>query len=147
VNLAFATTSDIAVRLKETTLSAEDEASAALLLELATAIIADAAGKSEDWANELDPVPRVLWGLTIELVCRAMASPQGLVSATETLGARSRSESYRRDLSSALVLTPQEERLVRSAVYGTLAGSSTPRALVDRLIDLAENRDVDAVEA
>jgi hypothetical protein len=142
--VAFATTDDIAARLEEPELSAESEAAASMLLDLATAVVTQAAGKDSDWADALDPVPDVLRGLTIEVVCRAMARPRGLVSVSETLGQHQRSENYGTSGgSSSLFLTDLEERIVREAVYGTLTGSSTPRALPDRLIDLAEGRDVD----
>lgn len=141
--MALASTDDVAARLGVSALSAEQAGAATLLLDLATAVVVEAVDKDADWAAALSPVPDVLRGLTVELVCRAMASPQGLTSASVTLGEATRTETYRRDPSSPLVLTTQEQLLARGAVYGTTSGSSTPRALPDRLNDLAYLRDVD----
>jgi hypothetical protein len=139
--MAFASADDVATRLGETPLSEADQAAASQLLDFATAVLTDAVDKSTGWADELDPVPEVLKGLAVELVCRAMASPQGLAAASETLGAYTREETYRRDLSTAMALTPVEERIARSAVYGSSSGSSSPESLVDRIVELREGEE------
>lgn len=124
--MAFATVDDIADRLEEPGgLAAGPLASATLLLDLATAIVAQAVDRDEAWAAALTPVPEILRGLTIELVCRAMASPQGLKSATEQLGAYQRGETYRDGMSSHLLLTDQEAMLARRTVEG--ANTASPR--------------------
>jgi hypothetical protein len=130
--MAFASIDDIAARLEETALSAVAQVSATQLIATATAIICQAAGETDDdWFDDLTSVEQdLVKGLTIDLVCRAMASPQGLVSATETLGAYERSEAYRRDPSSALLLTPQEEALVARIVGRTGSGSVRVESLV-----------------
>lgn len=133
--MAFATAEDIATRLGEESLSATEKGSAELLIELATAVIAEAVDQDDAWAEELAPVPTIVKALTIELVCRAMASPQGLASATETLGAYSRSETYRKDLSSALMLTELEERMLRRAIVGQLSGSVRIESHIDDIYD------------
>lgn len=134
--MAFASTDDIAARLGESSLSEADEASAEMLLEFATAVIAQAVDKDDEWADALDPVPKILRLMTVELVCRAMASPQALGSATETLGAYSRSETYRRDLSTSLVLTDLEERMLRRAIIGRLSGSAEVESLASDVCTL-----------
>lgn len=133
--MAFATADDIATRLGEESLSPADKASVELLIELAASVIAEAVDQGDEWTEELDPVPTIVKALTIELVCRAMASPQGLASATETLGAYSRSETYRKDLSTALLLTDMEERMLRRAVIGQLSGSVRIESHVDDIYD------------
>lgn len=118
--MAFATTDDIADRLELSALTAEQDAAATQLLETATAIICVTAGRDE---ADISPVPDLVKGLTIELVCRAMASPQGLSSASETLGEYTRSETYRRDLSSVLLLTQAEQLILRKAIHGRTSDS------------------------
>lgn len=129
--MAFATAEDIATRLGEESLSVADKASAELLIDLATAVIAEAVDQDDEWAKGLNPVPTIVRALTIELVCRAMASPQGLTSASESLGAYTRSESYRKDPSTALLLTDMEERMLRRAILGQLSGSVRIESHVD----------------
>jgi hypothetical protein len=131
--MAFASVDDIAVRLEAAPLSNTSEAAAEMLLKLATAIIAQAVDKDDEWAAALTPVPTILRALTVELVCRAMASPQGLASASETLGAYQRSETYRRDLSSALLLTDMEEKLARRTVLGQRSGTAQMKSLASDL--------------
>lgn len=116
--MAFATVDDIAVRLEETALSATAQNSATQLLAEATALICDATGKLE--VDISGNALQVCKGLAIRLVCRTMASPQGLRSASETLGVHSRSESYGPDVMS---LTKDEELNVRRAVHGSTTGS------------------------
>lgn len=116
--MAFATTDDVAARLERATLTAEQLADATMLLDVATAAIAEVVDKDEAWAAALDPVPALLKGLTVDLVCRAMGAAQGLISASETLGAHTRSETYNRDGSSAVVLTDQEALVARRVVHG-----------------------------
>lgn len=119
---AFATTTDVELRLgRELTTAEEDQVE--LLTAAATAVITQEAGKTEAWADDLDPVPRVLRYLTVELVLRAMANPQGVVSFTEQLGAYSTSQRFR-DTGGGLLLTKQEGILVRQAVYGETTGSA-----------------------
>jgi hypothetical protein len=116
--LAFATVDDIATRLEETSLSATAQASATQLLDEATALIVDAAGKLE--ADISGTAFEVCKGQTIRLVCRTMASPQGLRSASETLGAYSRTEAYGQE---AMSLTKDEELRIRRAVWGSITDS------------------------
>jgi hypothetical protein len=111
---AFAAAADVAARLGQE-LSAGEQDSATALLEAATSLIAEAAGKGDDWALTLDPVPHVLKSLCVELACRAMSNPGGLTALREQLG----SYSYAQNFSDAgLTLKPIEEQIVRRAVHG-----------------------------
>ena len=83
--MAFATVPDVATRQGRTFTTAEED-SVEVLLDYATAAIADAALKDDAWAEALDPVPTILKGLTIELVGRAMANHEGLTSMSEQIG-------------------------------------------------------------
>lgn len=142
--MPFATADDVAARLGRNLTDAETTASENLIGTV-QALIIDAVDRDSEWADALDPVPGVLKGIVVEKVCGALANPQGIQSMQETLGQHSYAVRFGQG-GSSLWLTPQEERLARSAVYGTLTGSSTPRALNDRLIDLNEGRDVDEPE-
>jgi hypothetical protein len=130
--LAFADVIDIASALEQESLSAAAEAAATQRLDTATAVICAAAGETDEaWFAGLSTTQQdLIKGLTVELVCRAMASPQGLTSATETLGAHSRSETYRRDLSTAMLLTPQEEAQIKRIAGTAVSGSVRLRSLV-----------------
>jgi hypothetical protein len=68
-----------------------------------------------------------------------LTNPAGV--AAESLGAHS--VTYQRERDGGLFITEAEGRGLRLAVYGTNTGSSSPRSVTDRIIDLRENRDVD----
>lgn len=149
--ITLAELDDVTTRLGRD-LTVAEQAQAGALLEAATSVICDAADKPESWTDDLNPVPALLSMMCVELVIRSMGNTSGLVrSESETLGAYSYSRTYDTGGGGGggggLMLTDAEGRLVRNAVYGTLTGSSTPRALHDRLIDIDEGRDVDEIEA
>jgi hypothetical protein len=144
--MAFATAADVATRLGRN-LTTEESAMAEQVIESVTAQIVDAVDRDLDWAAALDPVPGLLKSLCVEKVIVVGSNPQGLASESRTLGQASSSKTFQRSNDAGIFLTDQEQRLVRMAVYGSLSGSSTPRTVPDRLIDLRENRDVDEVEA
>ena len=133
--MAWPTNTDIATRLART-LTTTEEAQADLLLEQAVAAVADACGKDDDWADELDPIPAALAGIVVEAVARAMSAPVGLRSRQETLGQHSYSESFNDDLAQGLQLTDAEELKVRRIVFGSNSGGARAESIAD---DLAEN--------
>ena len=110
--MAFATTSDVSARLGRTLTSGE-ETTVEFLLDGAAAIIADAAGQTEDYFLELDPVPPILLFVSVEVACRALANPNGLDSLSETVGANSYSVRFR---DAGLGLTRDERRQIRALV-------------------------------
>jgi hypothetical protein len=142
--MPFATSDDVATRLGRD-LTAAETAMAEQVIDMVTGLIVDEVDRDLAWATALDPVPAVLKALCVDKVIAVGANPSGLRASSQTLGQASYSKSFRDD--AGLWLTPQQARLVRQAVYGSLSGSSTPRTVQDRLIDLRENRDVDEVEA
>ena len=118
--MAYAEASDIEIRLKPKlgrAFTDDESAAAELLCEAASAVIDNATGKAE-----VDPAPAVLRFVAIEVVCRAMANPQGLASEQEGLGAYSYAQRYVND--GGLWLKELEEKMVRQAVHGKLSGSS-----------------------
>lgn len=132
--MAFATETDVATRLGRD-LSVVEEDQVSLLLDLATAVIASAAGKSEDWAEALDPVPVRLKGFCIEIVCRSLGNPNGLFSRSETVGSYSYSESFNREIA-GLSLTAMEKQVIRRAVGNLTYEVRTPSATEQFLEDL-----------
>lgn len=132
--MAFATVEDVATRLVRT-LSAEEGAAAEMLIEAATAVIADAAGKDDAWAAGLDPVPQMLRFLTIELVCRAMANPDALRSISKQLGSYQSTRSFR-DVGGSLLLSDVERLLVRRTVFGRTSGTVKIASVVDEMYEI-----------
>jgi hypothetical protein len=132
---AFATAADIAAR-RGVALTDTQEEMAELLVIAATAVITDAAGKTDAWAAALDPVPGMLRFLCIEVAARAMANPDGLRSLGEQLGAYQSSMSYR-DVAAGggLMLTTVEQLLVSRVVHGRTSGSARARSVVNDLLD------------
>jgi len=138
--MAFATGEDVEARLGRS-LSAAETTTAEGVIATVTSLITDQVDRDADWAAALDPVPEVLKALCVEKAVAILANPTPGAIASESLGAHS--VTYAREGANGLFLSEMEARLARLAVYGTLTGSSTPRSVVDRMIDLAESRDVD----
>jgi hypothetical protein len=133
--VAFATVTDVATRQGRTFTSVEED-SVEVLLDYATASIADAALKDDDWAAALDPVPTILKGLCIELVGRAMANSEGLTSLSEQIGSYQYQKSFGRDNSAAFTLNAIERRIVRRTVGNLNYEVRTPTATEDYLENL-----------
>lgn len=144
--MPFATPADVATRLGRA-LSAAEQVLATQVIESVTGQIADAVDRDAAWAAALDPVPKTLKTLCVEKVIIVGTNPNGLAAESEDLGAHSYSRTFQRSNDVGIFLTENEKRLAREAVYGTLAGSSSPRSMIDRIQDLNESRDVDEVEA
>lgn len=134
--MALASTDDIETRLGRGPLSDRQTAQAALLLEGADAVIANAAGVAI--ANLPTDAP-LLRFVAIELVCRAMANPDGVDSTREQLGAYSHAADFRE---AGLLLTDDEEKLIRVAVTGRSSGSAYVRSLVDDALDLMDDGEI-----
>jgi len=128
----FASVSDVATRLGRS-LSTDEADSVDLLLTIATATIANAADKDDEWAATLSPVPTILQGFCIELTCRAFANPEGLFSTSKTIGSYTNSKSFNKDVSSAMALSDIEVLVIRRAVNGTNAGSARAENVLDDL--------------
>src|SRR5262245_28860030 len=114
-------------------LTAAEEGQAESALTLVTALICDAVDRNQAWVASLIDVPPALTGLCVEKAVQIIANPQSLASESSQLGQRSISRTYPRYADTAPFLSAAEERIARLAVYGVLTGSSTPRALMDRL--------------
>lgn len=135
--MAFATVTDVATRQGRTFTSTEED-QVTLLIELATAAIADAALKDDAWAAALTPVPDIIKGLTIELVGRAMANYEGLTSSSEQIGSYQYMKSYNKD-HPAFTLTNIERRIVRRTVGSLNYDVRTPTYTEDYLEGLLES--------
>ena len=119
----YASAADVAARLCRELTEAE-ETSVEFLLMAAYEVINAATGQPDP-----DPEPTILRIVSVELVTRAMSNPQSLASRSETLGAYSHSATFRKELSSDLMLTDAEELLVRRAVLGQLSGTGQQQSL------------------
>lgn len=138
--MAFATNSDVAARLGRVLTDAEaDQVDGAL--DIVDGLIRDAVDRDSEWSP--NPVPKALKELSIQKAIGALVNPLNVASESKSLGAYSRSATYQRAQDGGLFLSDAEGRFLRLAVYGTNSGSSDPRGVPDRLIDLQENRDVD----
>ena len=133
--MAFATVPDVATRQGRTFTTAEED-SVEVLLDYATAAIADAALKDDAWAEALDPVPTILKGLTIELVGRAMANHEGLTSMSEQIGSYQYMKSFNKEATAAFTLTNVERRIVRRTVGSLNYDVRTPTYTEGYLEDL-----------
>lgn len=130
---ALATVDDVRKRLGRQTLSELDVDQITMLLEGASGVIAEAAGKGDDLV--LDPVPSTLRFLSIDLVVRVMQNPEGLRSFQKQLGASQFSRSFDPERV-GLELRPVERRLVRRVVHGRLSGSAVVSSTVEHYDDV-----------
>ncbi|HEY0644837.1 MAG TPA: hypothetical protein VGD39_15525 [Nocardioides sp.] len=136
--MAFATKGQVAARLGRT-LTTEEEATVDLLLDDATTLIAQAADQTDEWADNLDPVPKILNVVCRQMVHRVMLNPDGVARLQETLGEHSRSISHREkgdDGSGAtgeLELTEREQTLVREEILGQLSGSAMTESVATQI--------------
>jgi hypothetical protein len=133
----FATVGDMAVRQGRTFTDSEVD-TVDLLIQLATSTIAAVADKDDEWALNLDPIPTVLRGLTVELVSRAFANPTGLNSIMEQLGSYQYQQSFNRE-AAGMTLTDVERRLVRRVVNGLNYEVRTPTLAEQYLEDLIDH--------
>jgi hypothetical protein len=140
--VAFAKAEDVETRLGRS-LTAQEESTAEAVIATVTGLIVDCVDRDAEWAKDLDPVPEALKAICVEKVRAEIVNSAGVRSQSETLGAHQRSETFRSSSEAGIFLTPFEERQVMRAVYGKNSGSSTPRSLVDRVIEQAEGRQVD----
>jgi hypothetical protein len=136
--VAFATVTDVATRQGRTFTSTEQD-QVTLLIELATAAIADAALKDDAWAAALTPVPDIIKGLTIELVGRAMANYEGLTSQSEQIGSYQYMKSFNKEATTAFALTNIERRIVRRTIGSLNYDVRTPTFTEDYLEGLLES--------
>lgn len=136
--MAFATHADVSTRLRRT-LTTEEQAAATEVIATVTGLIADEVDRDSDWSDALDPVPTTLKELCVAKAVTAITNPAGV--ASETLGAHS--VTFPRSADGGVFLTDAEKRAVEVAVYGRSGGSSQPRGVIDRIVDMREAREVD----
>lgn len=116
----FAFPDDVATRMGRP-LTSDETSAASLLLNIAAAVIAEAAGYDDGWAVTLDPVPQLLRGLSIELACRNLQNPGQFAQLTQTVGAYSFSG---RQATVGMVLSDAEVMMVRRTVHGRVSDSA-----------------------
>jgi hypothetical protein len=133
--MAFATKENVETRLGRE-LTTDEEAFVIDALDSAASIIAEAAGKDDDWADALTPVPRILKELSVDMVIRTGQNPDGLDSSTETLGQYSRTDRFPgpgEGSSRSLFLSDEEGQIARRVIYGPGSSSSTQKSILDEL--------------
>ena len=128
--MAFAIVEDVETRLG-LSLTGDERIRVELLLDSATAVIAEVVGKDE---ADIDPVPPVVEFVAVEVAARMLNTSPGVQSEQESLGAFSYSRTYKRD-GGGVLLTKSEELLVRKAVYGGTSGSVRIRSHVDDIYE------------
>jgi hypothetical protein len=134
---ALAKATDVETRLCRP-LSPAESAAADAVMTTVTGLIVDCAGRDEAWATALDPVPEALKSLCVEKAVGVISNPGNLTNQSETIGTYTLSQGFAKSESSAIYLTPFEERLVSRAVYGTTTASSLPEGMFDREIELSD---------
>lgn len=127
--MAFATAEDVATRLGRE-LTADEEATAELVIELTTGLIETAANENAAWSAALVPVPKLFTILCLERAVRTILNPTGAASLSKTLGQFSYSETRPRAEDLGLLLTEGEERLVRRALGKPPSTSSRPKSVI-----------------
>lgn len=130
--MAFATSQDIETRVGRDLTTAE-LAQAGQLLDAATAIMAEAAGKDDDWADELSPVPQILKTVCIEIVSRVLDNPSNLDSFRESIGAYSYSKDFR---AGYLMPTPAERDLIRRVAGTPTTASPRVKSFIEDIFPL-----------
>lgn len=132
--MAFADADDIAIRLRRD-LTQEEVEAAEQLLDGVTAEIVEAVDLDEE---QIVYGVDVLKAISIEAVCRELASPIGASMTSETVGAYRYTVQHRE--TGGTFLTEAEELRVRRAVHGQNAASTSPESMIDRVVDLREGR-------
>lgn len=109
--MSLASTTDIAARLGRTIADSET-AAVDFLIEAADSVIAEVGEVAVDTLDaEVTPALRFI---AVDIVCRAMANPQGIASLQEQLGQYASTVRFRDlDVGGGLQLTPDERRRVR----------------------------------
>lgn len=111
-------------------LSPSEKRAARAAIESVSALVLQAAGKDEEWAEGLDSTPEAFKVICVEKAVLRLANPAGLESQTETLGSYSHTERYGENGSHrSLALTRSERARVRTAA-GRI-GVSSPSTLDD----------------
>jgi hypothetical protein len=144
--MAFAKASDVEKRIGRA-LTDLEKGVAESAISTVTGLIIDCVDRDQAWADALDSVPAALTGLCVEKALGAVSNPLNLASESETLGAYSNSQTFPRSADVGVFLTPFEERIVSRAIYGTTTGSSVPKGMFDREIELAESPNEEISEA
>ena len=159
--MPFATLNDLAVlmgKADEDEFTAAEAAKGTLLLELATGLITAGVGKTDEWAEDLTPVPMILRIVTLGAVFRVMDrsvnNPTGASSESETLGAYSHTVRYGENSGSSdhaetlsISISDAEMLMCRRAVWGRLSATTMPATTLDLVIELAETGEIAAFPA
>lgn len=136
----FASLNDLAILLGYD-LTAAEKAKGQLALELVTADLVSRLGQTDEWAAALDPIPGIVPLMVLDRVAAYMRNPAGARSESETLGAYSHSTSFT-DGAHGLLLTDDDVRACRWAIFGRRSGTFMPGTTVDLIRELAETGEI-----
>ncbi len=124
--MAFATVGDVETRLgRELTETETNQIES--LIDGATAIVTQAAGRDDAWADSFGdgsgetPLPQIIKTVTIELVARVADNPSTLKSIAETVGSYQVSKTYGDVV--GFELTQAEKMMVSRAANGSTVTS------------------------
>ena len=129
-DIAFATVDDVVARLGRPLQPTEDN-EAPFLLNMAAAVIADAAGYDDGWAARLNPVPQLLRLLSVILVCRGLQNPSEFTMIDEQIG----SYHLKTQRAMSFELSDAEVLMVRRAVHGRTTDSVDIESSFVRALD------------
>lgn len=135
--MAFATVGEVETRLgRELTETETNQIES--LIDGATAIVTQAAGRNDAWADSFGdgsgetPLPQIIKTVTIELVARVADNPSTLKSISETVGSYQVSKTYG-DIT-GFELTPAEKMMVGRAANGSTVTSVDVPSFVSEVI-------------
>lgn len=140
--MAFATAEDVAVRMGRELSEPETSTVEAMLTSVA-AMITQAAGRDDSWAEGLDPVPEILKTVSIEAVSRGFSNPQSLSAFSESIGSYQYSQNF---TSAGLGLTTEESLMVKRAANESTTASPRIPSVLDDIYPLSEDVIFDEVD-
>lgn len=116
----FATVDDVAARLGRTLTTTEHDTQVPFLLHMAAAVIAEAVGYDDGWAASLTPVPNLLRGMSVDLVCRAIDNPSQATQIRQQVGSYAYQAAWDNP---GLRLSDVEIRMLRRNIHGSTTAS------------------------
>jgi hypothetical protein len=135
----FATKEHVAARLRRS-LTTEEEAQVDGVLETVSGLIRSEVGKAASW--DPSPVPSLFRELAIQKAIAALGNPLGVAQESETLGDYSHSTTFQRAQDGGPLISPEEGRQLRFALYGTNAASTRSRSHADTILDLHDDGEI-----
>lgn len=118
--MAFASAPDVSAVLGRP-LSANETTAVATLLDMATAVLTEAASKDDAWATALNPIPTLFRAYTAQLAARALTNPAGATSSDERLGEYENRVNYANAVGLGMSLETSDILAIRRIVWGNVS--------------------------